>query len=179
MFWVLFCLVFVSLSVCLFDWFLTGLVSLPISGSSWTHIVYQTNLDLRASPASTYLILGFKSVPAPSGKFHLVCVFVLLFLDRVSLFKSPKCPISHSEEQSGLEIKDAPASYCSAGIYALCHPAQLWFNFVKDPHSIDFTGWGLVIKIRVALNSLNQSNFDSWGEGINVYAPILSINVLF
>ena len=77
------------------------------------------------------------------------------------MFKSPKCPIIHSEKQSGLEIKDAPASDCSAGIYALCHPAQLWFNFVKDPHSIDFTGWGLVIKIRVALNSLNQSNFDS------------------
>jgi hypothetical protein len=38
-----------------------------------------------------------------------VCLFVLVFRDRVSLY-SPGCPGTHSVDQAGLELRNPPAS---------------------------------------------------------------------
>jgi hypothetical protein len=43
------------------------------------------------------------------GRVFLVCLFVCLFVDRVSLC-SPGCPGTHSVDQAGLRLRNSPAS---------------------------------------------------------------------
>ena len=43
------------------------------------------------------------------GVVVVVCLFVLVFRDRVSLY-SPGCPGTHSVDQAGLELRNPSAS---------------------------------------------------------------------
>jgi hypothetical protein len=61
-------------------------------------------------------VLGLAFLPAilKDGKelvfgFFFVCLFVLVFQDRVSLC-SPGCPGTHFVDQAGLELRNLPAS---------------------------------------------------------------------
>jgi hypothetical protein len=49
----------------------------------------------------------------------------LVFQDRVSLY-SPECPGTHSVDQTGLELRNPPASASASGIKGVHHHFPAW-----------------------------------------------------